>query len=723
MAEAPTVSTTAPRGSLALGVGVGLSAAAMVAIPEVSIVGGRAGVAFVIAALLAALGLAVGVWIALGDRAAARAMAPWRVATIRAAGSLLVTVPASAHLFEGAFAATLPGARLGHVWVPLVGWAGLSLVLWWLQARMGRRGWPFAIAGLSAGAAVGLDVINRRVQRTEYPDLHALLVVVEVVGLAIALRLLVPARLRARLASRTAALSACVLALSVAAAATLAIREGLADRDDRWAIATKGMHGRMLVRVVRLALDGDDDGHSPWLGGGDCDDADSGVFPGARELPGNEVDENCDGVMASGEIALQLHDAERARTEALDAFTDKDEVAALLSRTRTMNVLLVTVDALRADVLSDTPEHRAAYPNLFALKDESRSFGRAFAPSAGTDLSMSGLLTGRVDPFQPDVLPLFEAIGAEARPAYAVIPSEVIRYVGKAILTRGLTDWDKLVNDLYERDVGSYTTAPRTTELGLAQLSTHSEAHPGAPWLLWVHYFDVHEHEEVKPTDKNLRRLLGDAGKPTREEKYRLLVRLVDEQVGALRQALVERGEWDHTIVVFASDHGEGLGEDPRLPDNHGRFVYNALVHIPLSIRIPEITGAAIDAPVSLLDVYPTLLELCGVPAGRADGESLLPWLFDDAPDALTEAARPLPLNESDQFGVVRWPDKLLVRREGNLVELYDVAADFAETHERSAEDPETVTELLSIYAALPSVEIDRTRAGRKKREQAVAGE
>jgi arylsulfatase A-like enzyme len=200
-------------------------------------------------------------------------------------------------------------------------------------------------------------------------------------------------------------------------------------------------------------------------------------------------------------------------------------------------------------------------------------------------------------------------------------------------------------------------------------------------------------------------------------------VRVVDEQLGALRQSLVERGEWDRTIVVFASDHGEGLGENARLPDNHGRFVYNALVHVPLAIRIPGVAAAQIDAPVSLLDVYPTLLELAGAPPATSDGASLLPWLFDEAPESLTQGGRPLPLNESDQFGVVLWPDKLLVRREDNLAELYDLASDFGETRDRAATEPERVAELLAIYAALPAVEIDRTRAGRKKREQALAGD
>jgi arylsulfatase A-like enzyme len=328
-----------------------------------------------------------------------------------------------------------------------------------------------------------------------------------------------------------------------------------------------------------------------------------------------------------------------------------------------------------------------------------------------------------VDPFVPDAVPLAAALAAH-RPAYAVIPSEVIRYVGEAILTRDLVRWDRLVNDKFERDVGSYTTSRRTTTLGLAHLERHRQERPGQPWLLWLHYFDVHEHDEVDDGDRHVQRLRTTTGPLSRPERYRLLVRLVDEQLGQLRQALVDAGEWDRTVVLLASDHGEGLGEHPRLPDNHGRFLYNALVHVPLWLRVPGVAPRVIDVPVSLLDAYPTVLELFGVSPGPSDGDSLLPLLVDDAPPSLVDRSRPLPLNESDQFGVVAWPWKLLVRREDNLAELYDLAADFDEATDLAEREPAKVDELLELYAALPAVEIDRTTKGRRARERvATSGE
>ncbi|MEZ4385946.1 MAG: hypothetical protein R3A79_31800, partial [Nannocystaceae bacterium] len=151
---------------------------------------------------------------------------------------------------------------------------------------------------------------------------------------------------------------------------------------------------------------------------------------------------------------------------------------------------------------------------------------------------------------------------------------------------------------------------------------------------------------------------------------------------------------------------------------------YNALVHIPLAVRLPGVEPRRSDAPVTLVDVMPTLLSLSPEPAAPApaqlDGDTLLPHLVPGAPQALREATRPLILNESDQRGVVAWPYKLLIRGEENITELFDLSRDLGERDNLAADRPDKVGELLQLYQAAPAVDLDRTTKGRRLRERAA---
>ncbi len=706
---------TGPSGRRRPGfVEAGLAVGGALALVELVSLGSAApGLIWVVITLLGALGLGVGLLLEAQEALVARfRLHGWSAAAARAGGSLLVTVPVASTLMDGAFASTLPGAATAHVWLPIAALAGLTLLLRGLDPRdASSRRIAFTGYGLAA-LGVGVELCNRHVKASELADAHTALIVVTLVALVLSSRCLV--ELPRPASRRTTWITRGVVGL-VLLSTISCLRWGLGDPDDRWTLATHGTHGRLIVRAVRLTMDADGDGYAAVLGGSDCDDDDADRNPDAPELPGNEIDENCDGFVAPIDPSLDAHQA--AMRSSLDDWAETPPVREFLDRTRDLDVILVTVDALRADMLTPTERNRREFPNLIGLVDASVRFDRAFSSAAGTDLSMSTILSGRIDPFSAVETTIAEAMADSGRKTHGIVPSEVLRYAGKTLLTRGLVDFDRLVNDRFERDVGSYSTSQRATELALRATETLAE---DESQYLWIHFFDVHEHGEIDTRRRRIREIIGNDTISTREERYRATVKLVDAALGELIAGLERHDRYRRTILVLASDHGESLGEDPRLPENHGLFVYNPLVHVPLLFRIPGVEPHAVPVAVSLLDLAPTMAHLVGADLGPADGTSLLPQLLHEAPADLRETSRPVILNESEQHGIIVWPFKLMQRPADNLVELYDLSLDFEEQDNLAASQPARVQQLLSAYHAYPHVELDRTRKGRRQREQAA---
>lgn len=193
----------------------------------------------------------------------------------------------------------------------------------------------------------------------------------------------------------------------------------------------------------------------------------------------------------------------------------------------------------------------------------------------------------------------------------------------------------------------------------------------------------------------------SDADLASTRRTYDAAIRELDDQLRGLIEALRARGRLERTVVIVTADHGEMLGEHHLV--DHQYALYQPVLHVPLVVRAPgRIAAGRDDRPASLLDLYPTLLELTGVaPAAQGlDGSSLLaPPLAErtriaeyPAPFApgLAQLRRRHP-----QFDPAPWQRTLraLVRNGHKLIwssdgrhESYDLASDPAENHDVSAD-------------------------------------
>lgn len=676
-----------------------------------------AALAAVVIPLCGMVGLLAGVAVALCDHGGARLRrrlgpaslaAELLAALVLALPSVIVTLPVATALFAGAYASTLPLAGLMPVLLPVVAClliAATSILGRALVTDGDLTGRSIGILGV-ATLLGGVFWAKHHLLGTGYEGAQVGGMIAAIVLAGIAVRIAWHGRLSARASLAMAGLVVLVAGAAVAAAVT-----GLASAGDRRLLAERGDLGRDVVHLVRGVRDHDRDGASRWLGGGDCDDGDPARHPGAADVPGDGIDQDCDGADAA-----VVHPTPRpaATRVAETAWSSTPAVRALLASTARMNVLLVSVDALRFDLLAPGAEHRDDFPHLAALLDRSVQFTRAIAPAAGTDVALSTLLTGRFDPFQTIERTLPEAMKLLGRHTAVAMPAEVTRNVGDVLIGRGFESVKLVYTDWDHANVGDHISGPTTTAEGIRAIDKAGTR----PWFTWVHYFDVHEHHQLTVPGDLLAATWPGANE--RVHKYRALVLQADRSVGRLLDELTARGQADTTIIVFVADHGEALGEDPRLPDTHGQFVYPSLIRIPFAVQVPGVPGGLRTDPVSLVDLAPTLLDLLG---GRdtitpLDGMSLVPALLAGPAALRPPKDRAIVVHEEKQQAVVEWPYELIVRPEDDLVELYDLELDPTAQHDLAAAEPKVIARLKARYAEVPAVRIDRTSAGRADRER-----
>jgi arylsulfatase A-like enzyme len=390
----------------------------------------------------------------------------------------------------------------------------------------------------------------------------------------------------------------------------LALGLGRLDRVRKSAVAFTGLTPP-LVAGLHAVTDLDRDGYSSILGGGDCDDLDPEVHPGAFDWPDDGIDQNCNQHQAT------LQTPPRAPFAAVPPSLPGD-----------LNVVLITIDALRADHVGAYGYARPTTPRLDALARESTLFADAWAHAPSTRYSIPAILTGRYpsaihsDPvihWPPKILDdnrLFAEIMKDR--GYHTGATASYWYFERELgLAQGFDDYDVHLQTLHS---GKFVAPAQTSGTSARQLADLDvdwiAAHKGEKFFFWSHFYDTHFGFERHPD-------MPESNFGNNEiDLYDGEIRFTDYHVGRVLDALKEAGIWDKTIVVITSDHGDGFGEHGIPPDQrHGYHLYANETKVPLIIHVPTLPPRRVDTPVGHIDILPTVLNLIG---GRAEDEPTL---------------------------------------------------------------------------------------------------
>ena len=481
------------------------------------------------------------------------------------------------------------------------------------------------------------------------------------------------------------------------------------------AVADGALGLRFGLALARRATDHDGDGFSARFGGGDCDDHDATIYPGAEDVPGDGIDQNCEGGDAKP-VATATDDGTVAdgASAARSAATARPAGPAFWKG----NILIVTIDAFRGDRLGAAgyrrpagPGGRSLTPTLDALVARGTYFRRVWSQAPNTPRSFPSILTSR-PPSKiawdkpaanyPNLLPtnqtFFEGLAAAGLEPIGIFSH--FYFTSDRGISKAFVEWS---NDgagtiaESNKDVASPRIVPRV----IARL--RAAAARKERFVLWTHLFEPHSsympHKEFPTTL---------SGVPGLMEKYDYEIAFADLWVGKLLAAVRELGLADDTAVVVMADHGEAWGEHKAY--FHGSDLFDEQLRVPLIIAVPGVVPRVVDEPVALVDVGPTLLDMVGAPRpATMRGVSLLPLLEGKARPARTIVSELLPATAWPHHAVmmVDGDHKLIHGVSPRRWELYDLATDPGE-QKNLADAPGSRAVFEALRAKLIAIEEQR---------------
>jgi choline-sulfatase len=361
-----------------------------------------------------------------------------------------------------------------------------------------------------------------------------------------------------------------------------------------------------------------------------------------------------------------------------------------------LNILLLTVDSLRAD-MPWAGYARPIAPNLTEFEKRSVSYTQAYALSSYTSMSVGGLLGGRYpgamkrdgnffgryrdNKMFPERL---QAAGIRTMAAHA----HLYFRKGAAGFDKGFDVYEMVPGLKWNPTTDENITGPAHEKIAERLLS--DPANTSGRFFAWFHFLDPHDqymrHADIKPFGRKARDL------------YDGEVTFTDRYIGQLLEFVAKQPWGAHTAVILSADHGEAFGE-------HGCFrhafeLWQPLIRVPLMFMVPGVTARRIDLNRSAIDIAPTILELMGIVPEGLDGKSLVPELYQrqepEARDVIVDLPR--TSNNDRRRAIIHDRYKLIAFGDDSSYQVFDLEADPGETRSLQKTDRAKYDEMVALY-------------------------
>lgn len=321
-------------------------------------------------------------------------------------------------------------------------------------------------------------------------------------------------------------------------------------------------------------------------------------------------------------------------------------------------VILLTIDALRADVVA-SEKHDKKLPVLSRMRKNAVHFSLARSTSPGTIASFTSLFSGKY----------YSGLHFEMQPRGKVVPVRDASTRFPQVLTAagvhtshvmgfaGIGRSNGVANGFTEEySFGEKAKARQQVDRIIEEL----EASVAGPRFIFTHFLEPHAPYSA-------------GGKKNSFDAYLREVVVVDKQIGRLRKFLKQKGLEDRTILIVTADHGEAFNEHGM--SFHAKAIYEEFLRVPLLVELPGVEARTVSAPVTTLDVGPTILDIFGLPVPPTFmGESLLPWIVGDS----RKLTRPIAAESGRRMQALYLKDgkKVILDVPRHSVEVYDLNLD-----------------------------------------------